>query len=373
MKKEEVKTPIKRYNSPVQKLSDLLWDGSEIPQPAVPNVYGFTQPDRREETTNNMVNFMAQEAATEAQIKEQQAKEYNDTLRTGIAAIEQSNAKKGLMSSLAGLSDVLTKSSGNQEAGTNLQASMPKPVDEATLMNMKSKLMPTKVVPKSISSDMMKIPSLLGYQRQLDIQEKNRYDQQKALSKQEIIDNRLTRKEVKRDFDKVEEDLYTNKRNVDTIRAMIETGKWATVKASSSFLSRLFGEKGVLTDYDVQKVIPTSLLTTIASMQNFITSSPDAPLPKDLAKMLKDNIDILESTVAKINRLKAQNLKESLEQTEGYSQHFAEDGIGTKKYNQIMKTLKTMSPSLEDEASDGEADLEYDPVSKKFIKIDKVQ
>lgn len=95
-------------------------------------------------------------------------------------------------------------------------------------------------------------------------------------------------------FDKPQQQILDFYQNHDAIKAALDAGDVAAIQASLSNYSRMTGEKGVLTDRDIGRVITPTLSLKIAQWKANALSNPNTPAPKEIVDSLRKGIERLK-------------------------------------------------------------------------------
>lgn len=99
---------------------------------------------------------------------------------------------------------------------------------------------------------------------------------------------------VQRKFEKPQQQIQDFYQNHDAISSALDAGDIAAIQASLSNYSRMTGEKGVLTDRDIERVITPTLSLKLAQWKSKVLSDPTTPAPKDVVDSLRKGIERLK-------------------------------------------------------------------------------
>lgn len=100
---------------------------------------------------------------------------------------------------------------------------------------------------------------------------------------------------VSRKFDKPQQELADFYQAHDAFKSALEAGDVAAVQSALSNYSRMTGEKGVLTDQDIARVITPTLSLKFAQWRASLTSNPNTPIPKEILTSLASGLDRLKA------------------------------------------------------------------------------
>jgi hypothetical protein len=100
---------------------------------------------------------------------------------------------------------------------------------------------------------------------------------------------------VKKSFDKPIADLNDFNQSLGVVRSAVATGDVFAVQNALSNFARLGGEKGVLTDQDIVRVVPDNLKSRTAKAMAFLKSDPGYQMPPEVAQAIAASLDRLEA------------------------------------------------------------------------------
>lgn len=164
----------------------------------------------------------------------------------------------------------------------------------------------------------------------------DRRNQQALLSQQNqevrVFEN------IKRSFAKPQEDIAEFYQAHDAVKSALDSGDIAAIQSSLSNYARMSGEKGVLTDQDIARVMPDNLQQKAAVWWAKVASDPTTPAPEGVIEALKKGLGRLRSAAedkaqARIDAAERQNLQ-GPGSYKTYAQSVAE---------QARKTIRTPS------------------------------
>lgn len=167
--------------------------------------------------------------------------------------------------------------------GTNLAKNYQRPETEeehqAKLADLNNKLLAQKNALSGNDNDLIKLSVI---KQANDAASKNaRFDENMQFKKET---------QLQQDLDK---DLFDpiNKRSAEfgQIDAALAKGDWATIGATMSQFSRgIAGEKGVLTDKDVERVMPKSFQGDLAKLKSYFANTPTEQMDPAYVKGLQE-------------------------------------------------------------------------------------
>jgi hypothetical protein len=104
---------------------------------------------------------------------------------------------------------------------------------------------------------------------------------------------------VSRKFDKPQQEIADFYQAHDAFKSALEAGDIASVNAALSNYSRMTGEKGVLTDQDIARVISPSLSLKFANLRAKLLSDPTTPVPQEIVTSLSAGLERLREAAEK--------------------------------------------------------------------------
>lgn len=156
---------------------------------------------------------------------------------------------------------------------------------------------------------------------------------------------------VSRKFDKPQQELAEFYRAHDAFKSALEAGDVAAVQSALSNYSRMTGEKGVLTDQDIARVITPTMSLKFAQLRSKLLSDPSTPVPKEILTSLASGLDRLKAAAETeiASRIDAAERQASVGPGlyKSYAQQVAEEarkGIRPKEKSSVgMKDINSMS------------------------------
>lgn len=145
---------------------------------------------------------------------------------------------------------------------------------------------------------------------------------------------------VKGQYDKPLKDINEFNQASGGVKSALETGDVFSVQNALSNFARMGGEKGVLTDQDIARVMPGSLETNVVKVKAWLTGDPTVPMPAEMVEAIRGRIGELEA-VAK------QKLQSQLEQND---EQFMAAPMKFKQYSSSMSAVgrKALGPSKQE-------------------------
>jgi hypothetical protein len=167
--------------------------------------------------------------------------------------------------------------------------------------------------------------------------------QRGALQALQSEENRKMRmfENVSRKFDKPQQELADFYQAHDAFKSALGAGDVAAVQSALSNYSRMTGEKGVLTDQDIARVITPTISLKFAQLRSKLLSDPNTPVPKEILTSLSSGLDRLKAAAetkiaSKINAAERQT-STGPGLYKSYAQQVAEEarkGIRSKEESQ---------------------------------------
>ncbi len=173
---------------------------------------------------------------------------------------------------------------------------------------------------KAPESDEAKQQRLLGMQVQLQKAKEGLSDKENDFLKNQIASKQNDRsqrfqlaqaksmeKDLGDNLQKVGDSLAEEQQRIGQLDQSLASGDWQKISSSLSNFSRLMGEKGVLTDQDIQRVVPRSFQGDTAKFLAYMGSTPTAQVDPAYTKSMLEILDISkqkisEKTQAEINQ-----------------------------------------------------------------------
>ena len=104
---------------------------------------------------------------------------------------------------------------------------------------------------------------------------------------------------VQRKFDKPEQGMIDFYQSFDNFKGALDMGTTEAIQAATAAFARLSGEKGPLSDTDIQKVIPDNLKLKWAMYRQKILSGGATPAPQEIIDALRKNLGNLKDSAEK--------------------------------------------------------------------------
>jgi len=99
---------------------------------------------------------------------------------------------------------------------------------------------------------------------------------------------------VSRKFDKPVQEIADFYQAHDAFKSALQAGDIASIQSALSNYSRMTGEKGVLTDQDIARVITPTLSLKFAQLRSKLLSDPNTPVPTEIIAALGSGLDRLK-------------------------------------------------------------------------------
>lgn len=99
---------------------------------------------------------------------------------------------------------------------------------------------------------------------------------------------------VSRKFDKPVQEIADFYQAHDSFKSALQAGDIASIQSALSNYSRMTGEKGVLTDQDIARVITPTLSLKFAQLRSKLLSDPNTPVPTEIIAALGSGLDRLK-------------------------------------------------------------------------------
>lgn len=168
---------------------------------------------------------------------------------------------------------------------------------------------------------------------------------------------------VQRKFDKPIKEINDFYQSHDAVKSALDSGDIYAIQSSLSNYARMSGEKGVLTDEDIKRVIPVNLQSKFAVWWSKIKSDPTVKAPEGVVEALGSGLNRLRTAA----ETKA---KKSLELAKGQASRGP--GIYKKYANDIFEEASQSIRSKEAEAGGGlmspEQKTRLEELKKKYGK-----
>lgn len=180
-------------------------------------------------------------------------------------------------------------------------------------------------------------------------------DKQKDRNKR-FEEAQLTKKETELQKD-LEKRIFTPMDEYNTIMSNMEDqisrGTISSIgTAISNYARAVGGQKGVLTDQDVNLMLPKNLLSTIARAEAWVTSNPNVPLPKEVSQALQREMEISRQNTRRIFEQKLNTAKNIYSTRQSFRDVMNPlTGFGPKAFEEVARRVSTFAPSKKKETS----------------------
>jgi hypothetical protein len=142
-------------------------------------------------------------------------------------------------------------------------------------------------------------------------------------------------RDVVKKFEKPAEGIQTFYQSSDAVKQAFQSGDMFSIQSALSNFARMNGEKGVLTDQDIARVMPANLKTKAISWWSKVSSDPTVQAPPEVLDALMKNMDRLQTAAE--DRYK-KDMGRVLEETKygpmSYPKH------GQNIYSAAMKAIR---------------------------------
>jgi hypothetical protein len=109
---------------------------------------------------------------------------------------------------------------------------------------------------------------------------------------------------VQRKYDKPQQNMIEFYQSYDNFKSALDMGTTEAIQSATAAFARMSGEKGPLSDTDIQRVIPDNLKLRWAMYRQKILSGGSTPAPQEIIDALRKNLSNLEN--AAITKYKTQ-------------------------------------------------------------------
>lgn len=168
---------------------------------------------------------------------------------------------------------------------------------------------------------------------------------------------------VQRKFDKPIKEINDFYQSHDAVKSALDSGDIYAIQSSLSNYARMSGEKGVLTDEDIKRVIPVNLQSKFAVWWSKIKSDPTIKAPEGV-------VEALSSGLGRLRTAAETKARKSLELAKGQASRGP--GIYKKYANDIFEEASQSIRSKEAEAGGGlmspEQKTRLEELKKKYGK-----
>lgn len=123
--------------------------------------------------------------------------------------------------------------------------------------------------------------------------------------------------DVKRAYDKPAEDIQDFYQAHDAVKLALNSGDITAIQASLSNYARMSGEKGVLTDQDITRVMPNNLKQRAAKWWANVASDPTVEAPPEVIEALARGIDRLKQAAETKAKARFERVRSETEEGPG--------------------------------------------------------
>lgn len=123
--------------------------------------------------------------------------------------------------------------------------------------------------------------------------------------------------DVKRAYDKPAEDIQDFYQAHDAVKLALNSGDITAIQASLSNYARMSGEKGVLTDQDITRVMPNNLKQRAAKWWANVASDPTVQAPPEVVEALAKGIDRLKQAAETKAKARFERVRSETEEGPG--------------------------------------------------------
>jgi spore coat protein CotF len=198
--------------------------------------------------------------------------------------LAQKQAEGPVQADLSGFFDMAALAGASPRVGARYQA--PKQ------QNINDMLAPMQKAEGALADDQINYlkTKLAGQAAKKNDYTQSRFDEAKNID---------AYKYVKGAFDKPLKDINEFNLASRGVASALETGDVFSVQNALSNFARMGGEKGVLTDQDIARVMPGNLETNIVKVRAWLSGDPTIPMPKEMVDSIKGRIGELEIVARK--------------------------------------------------------------------------
>ena len=118
---------------------------------------------------------------------------------------------------------------------------------------------------------------------------------------------------ISKDANKIYQDYKDSIQRIDLSRQAISTGQFGEIRRNLAVIAReISGEKGVLTDSDISRVLPNTVGMDAAKLQTYLESNPNILVSPQITQALLKDLDRAKDRKSKDVQNKLKTYKESL-------------------------------------------------------------
>lgn len=141
--------------------------------------------------------------------------------------------------------------------------------------------------------------------------------------------------DVKKAFAKPADDLNSFYQSHDVVKAALDSGDITAIQSALSNYARMSGEKGVLTDQDIIRVMPSNLKTKAAKWWAAVSSDPTIQAPPEVVTALAAGLERLKTAAETKTKSAFELVKSEAEQGPGTYPRYAKT-----LYLQAIKAIR---------------------------------
>lgn len=136
-------------------------------------------------------------------------------------------------------------------------------------------------------------------------------------------------------------------------KIMLENPTAINMGALQNKLARIYGEKGVMTEQDVNRALPKPLVSKAEEIKAYLTANPNIQtLPPEYVQAIKQNISDIESSLRNAGSARVKKLSDGLGSVAEFTQDQAPEKIQAtiERYGSrygVADTTGTKSPGLQ--------------------------
>ena len=163
------------------------------------------------------------------------------------------------------------------------------------------------------------------------MQEKDAKSNMQALLSMGNQENRVY-ESVSKKFTKPQEQILDFYQNHDSVKSALDAGDVYAIQSSLSNYAKMTGQKGVLTDRDIENVMPKNLQNSFAVWWAKIKSDPSIKAPEGVIQALSAGLDRLKNAAetkyrSQLMASRDQTLKVAPPQYHKFANGFYEEGL----------------------------------------------
>ena len=176
----------------------------------------------------------------------------------------------------------------------------------------------------------------IALMRDKDKGTQSRYDEKKILQMEDTVRKDLDTSLVK--------PLSTRMEQFQNIDDALASGDYQKIWSNlSQFARGVSGEKGVLTDQDIQRVMPKNIYGDIAKIKSYFSETPSDKLDPKYVDKLRELVQTAKANAAKVYSDVLSAKENNYSATQSYKPLFQEGGSGRSMFNQSREALKAFT------------------------------